>query len=271
MQQLSLFEEEERPIGLFMNEKIEELLARGAIFYISHSGGKDSQAMYILLRNLIPPNQRVIIHADLGEVEWPGIQDHIRQYTGESLNVVKANKTFLEMVRNRGKWPSAAYRQCTSDLKRGPILKFIRNDLKKRGANIAVNCMGLRAQESVSRAKKEAFSLNANESVNKRVFREVYDWLPIHHLTTGQVFQTIQDAGEKPFWAYKKNERLSCVFCIMGCVNDLRHGAEQNPQLYQTYVNLEKEIGHTMFMRGKEPIYLEDHIGLKVDDLLAIN
>lgn len=245
-------------------DEINKLIDDGAIFYVSHSGGKDSQAMYVLLKEVVPAEQIVVVHADLGEVEWEGVQNHIRENVDHHVNVVRANKTFLGMVEKRGMWPSAAYRQCTSDLKRGPIFKFIRNDLKARNATIAVNCMGLRAQESSARAKKEPFSYNKQESVNKRVTRHVYNWLPIFYFTTSEVFQTIADAGQKPFWAYEKNERLSCVFCIMGCVNDLRHGAKQRPELFKKYVELEKKIGHTMFTNGKEPVGLEDHIGINI-------
>ncbi|MFE8701117.1 phosphoadenosine phosphosulfate reductase family protein [Cytobacillus sp. FJAT-54145] len=253
--------------SLYVPNEIHSLIEDGAIFYISHSGGKDSQAMYALLQHIVPTDQIVVVHADLGEVEWLGVQDHIRTNTHHEVHVVRAGKTFLEMVENRGMWPSAAYRQCTSDLKRGPIFKFIRNDLKQRNATIAVNCMGLRAQESSSRAKKNPFAYNESQSSHKRVTRHVYDWLPIFYLTTEEVFQSIREAGQEPFWAYERNERLSCVFCIMGCANDLRHGAEQRPELYRKYVELEKKIGHTMFMKGKEPISLEDHVGIKVSEL----
>ncbi|WP_342409764.1 phosphoadenosine phosphosulfate reductase family protein [Paenibacillus sp. FSL R10-2778] len=246
-------------------EEITDLIELGAIFYCSHSGGKDSQVMYTRLRQVIPEKQLVVIHANLGEVEWPGVIDHIRRYVIHPFHIVKANKTFLGMVEARGMWPSAAYRQCTSDLKRGPIFKYIRNDLKERGATVAVNCIGLRAVESVARAKREPFRYNTQESVNGRVIRHVWDWLPIFDLSTAEVFQEIREAGEEPFWAYADgNERLSCVFCIMGSVNDLRHGAICNPDLYRRYVELEKQIGHTMFMKGKVPISLEDHVGIKI-------
>jgi DNA sulfur modification protein DndC len=246
---------------LYMPCEIKEFIDQGAIFYCSHSGGKDSQAMYALLNNVIPTKQLVVVHANLGEVEWPGVVDHITQNIDHELNVVQAGKTFLGMVENRGMWPSAKHRQCTSDLKRGPIFKFIRHDIKSRGAKIAINCMGLRAAESTARSKKKPFGFNQMQSCKGR---DVWDWLPVFYHSTAQVFQTISDADQKPFWAYEKNERLSCVFCIMGSLNDLRHGAEQNPALYKRYVDLEKKIGHTIFMKGKEPISLVDHVGIKV-------
>src|SRR5690606_16179960 len=150
---------------------------QGAIFYISHSGGKDSQAMYALVRRVVPHDQIVVVHATLGEVEWPGVIEHIESNIAHPLNVVRAGKTFLGMVENRGKWPSAAYRQCTSDLKRGPIFKFIRNDLKARGATIAINCMGLRAEESAARARRKPLAYNQMESLPGK--RDVWDWLPV--------------------------------------------------------------------------------------------
>lgn len=249
---------------IYLPDEIKKAVSDGAIFYVSHSGGKDSQAMYSLIKEIVPNEQIVVVHADLGEVEWDGVQEHIRENITHELNVVRANKTFLDMVEKREMFPSAKHRQCTSDLKRGPIFKFIRNDLKARKGSIAINCMGLRAGESSARSKKNPFNYNQMQSSHKRVIRHVYDWLPIFYFTTEEVFQTIREAGQVPFWAYEKNERLSCVFCIMGCLNDLRHGAEQRPDLYKKYVELEKKIGHTMFMKGKELISLEEHVGIKI-------
>lgn len=231
--------------------KVRELVSNGAIFYVSHSGGKDSQAMYAILRQHVPTAQICVVHADLGIIEWEGVQAHIRATTDHHLHVVRANKTFFEMVEHRAKtrpdvpaWPSSATRQCTSDLKRNPIHKFIRADMKQRGAALGVNCTGIRAEESPSRAKKPSFKLNATLS---KAGRTVYEYMPIHHLSTDDVFALIADADQSPFWAYRKNKRLSCVFCIMGCENDLRHGAEQRPELLKAYLDLEERTGWTMF------------------------
>jgi DNA sulfur modification protein DndC len=248
-----------------MTKDINDLINKGAIFYVSHSGGKDSQSMYAELKKMIPTDQMVVVHADLGEVEWSGVQDHIKNNIDHEMNVVKAGKTFFEMVERRKKFPSSSCRQCTSDLKRDPIMKFIRHDLKAKGKDLAVNCTGIRTQESSARSKKKDLQLNKRETNSVRT---VYDWLPIFDMTTDQAFQSIEDAGQKPFWAYEKNERLSCVFCIMGSLNDLRHGAEKNPDLYKKYVQMEKEIGHTMFAKGKNPIPLEEYTGIKVEEVI---
>ncbi|MEM7003726.1 MAG: phosphoadenosine phosphosulfate reductase family protein [Pseudomonadota bacterium] len=242
---------------------LRELIHAGAVFFCSHSGGKDSQAMYAhLLAAGIPDSQIVVVHADLGEVEWNGVQDHIRNTIDHDLHVVRANKTLLEMVQRRFEsrpevpsWPSSATRQCTSDLKRGPIYKFIRRWMKENRQTLGVNCMGIRAEESSTRAKKEPFKLNTALS---KAGREVYEWMPIFDWSTDQVFRKIKDSNQQPFWAYEQNERLSCVFCIMGSRNDLMHGLLQRPELFRKYTELEQATGWTMFQKQS----LSERIGL---------
>jgi 3'-phosphoadenosine 5'-phosphosulfate sulfotransferase (PAPS reductase)/FAD synthetase len=234
---------------------IEQAIKDGALVFVSHSGGKDSQAMYSYLADRIPADQIIVVHANLGEVEWSGVMDHIKDNISHELNVVRAGKTLLEMVEHRfntkpdvPSWPSPKHRQCTSDLKRGPIQKFIRAEMKRRGSLLAINAMGLRAEESSARSKRPVHQLNNTLS---KAGRTVYDWNPIHSWSTAKVFNTIRDFGQSPFWAYAKgNERLSCVFCIMGCDGDLRNGAEQNPELFRKYIEMEERTGYTMFPTG---------------------
>lgn len=242
-----------------------EAIEQGAVVFVSHSGGKDSQAMYAGVLAMVDlhghRDQIVVVHADLGEVEWTGVKDHIRDTIEHELNVVKSvwkdgsEKTLLGMVENRfatrpdaPSWPSSAYRQCTSDLKRNPIQKFIRAEMKRRNKFLAINAMGLRAEESSARAKRDTWSVNKALS---KAGRTVYDWNPIHGLSTEQVFDRIKQAGQVPFHAYEDgNERLSCVFCIMGCQGDLRNGARQRPVLAGKYIELERRTGYGVF--GKD-------------------
>jgi 3'-phosphoadenosine 5'-phosphosulfate sulfotransferase (PAPS reductase)/FAD synthetase len=244
--------------------EVQSLIDRGALFVCNHSAGKDSQAMFLLLRDIVPAEQLVVIHAHLPDVEWSGSVEHIRATIGDTpLYVVQAQKTFLDMVRNRGMFPSPKYRQCTSDLKRGPIEKEVRRLSKLTGRNIIVNCMGLRAEESANRSKKTTFKFNAG---NSKAGREWYDWLPIHSLKTWQVFATIEEAGQKPHWVYEQGmSRKSCCFCIMSNQADLRTAARFNPSLYETYVQLERSTGQSMLMPiGGVPQFLENVVGIPV-------
>jgi 3'-phosphoadenosine 5'-phosphosulfate sulfotransferase (PAPS reductase)/FAD synthetase len=219
----------------------------GALFAISHSGGKDSQAMTILLREVVPPEQIVVVHAPLGRVEWPGTLRHIQRTTeGLPLILAEARTDLLAMVRRRGRWPTPGIRQCTSDLKRGPITREVRRYLHARprhGLRV-VSCMGMRADESARRAKQAPLKPNARNSVAGRHW---LDWLPIHHLTEAEVFETIAAVGQRPHWVYLAGmSRCSCSFCIMASRDDLRRAAQLRPKLAAEYVALEEEIGHTL-------------------------
>ena len=228
---------------------ISSLIERGALFVVNHSAGKDSQAMFAAIRGLVPPEQIIVIHAVLPEVEWDGTVDHIKATIGDSpLVLAHARKTFFEMVEHRGMFPSPANRQCTSDLKRGPIEREIRRYLAGHPEfnGLVVNCMGMRAEESHGRAKLETLKLNAG---NSKAGREWYDWLPIHALSEGEVFQAIADAGEQPHWAYAAGmTRLSCCFCIMSSQEDLRTAARLAPDLYARYASTEIRLGFTLSM-----------------------
>ena len=248
-------------------DTIQSLINRKALFVINHSGGKDSQAMLIVLRKLVPADQILVVHADLPGVEWEGTFAKVVE-TSEGLPVVRvtAVKTFEQMVLHRGFWPSPSYRQCTSDLKRGPIERGVRQHLKATGhSGLVVNCMGLRADESCSRAKATPFKLNANNSV---AGREWYDWLPIHDMTEAEVFSTIATAGQEVHWAYKAGMgRLSCVFCIMASGKDLNTAANLNPEMYAKFVALEQVIDQTFVMptKGKARRFLPEVTGVQAD------
>ncbi len=238
------------------DSEVKSLIQSGALFVANHSGGKDSQAMLITLSGLIPKEQLIVIHASLGDVEWSGAlelaQEHALKLCVPFL-VARATKSFFDMVNHRFEnrpevpcWPSASTRQCTSDLKRGPIQREVRRFAKTHGFKTIVNCLGLRAQESSGRAKRDAF--RKNESISNSVLTW-YEWLPIHLLKTEQVFEVIRSAGQRPHYAYEQgNDRLSCMFCIMGSKADLANAAKHNPALFERYLDAEARTGYTMHM-----------------------
>lgn len=235
--------------------EIQALVEAGALFVSNHSGGKDSQAMLIKLLEVIPPQQLLVVHASLGPMEWPGAMELAQdqaQASGLPFIIAKAEKTLLEMVERRfanrpevPSWPSASTRQCTSDLKRGPIQREVRRYAKANGFKTIVNCLGLRAEESPGRAKRQEYShMSISNSVNTW-----FEWLPVHELKTTEIFSIIRDAGQEPHYAYALgNERLSCVFCIMASRNDIRNGGNEHPELLAQYDAMEKRTGYTMHM-----------------------
>jgi 3'-phosphoadenosine 5'-phosphosulfate sulfotransferase (PAPS reductase)/FAD synthetase len=257
-----------------MDANIEGLIARNALFVVNHSAGKDSQAMQIFLKGFVPPEQTLVIHADLGDVEWDDCAGHIRRSIGNLPLIVckNDNKTFLEMVAHRGMFPSPSNRQCTSDLKRNPIEREVRRYLKanEQYGGLVVNCMGLRAEESPNRAKAEAFKFSARNSL---AGREWYDWLPIHDMKEAEVFRTIREDGQEPHPVYAQGmKRKSCKLCIMSSDADLKRAAELDPVNFYRYVAMERSTGRTMMMpRGGVARNLEEITGLDAVALLERN
>ncbi|MCW9046167.1 MAG: phosphoadenosine phosphosulfate reductase family protein [Alphaproteobacteria bacterium] len=256
--QFDFYETSEFPV-------IEELIAQGALFVVNHSGGKDSQAMFLRLRTLVPADQLLVIHADLPGADWAGTWEHVVATVAPLVPIKTTSvKTFLQMVENRGMWPGPTHRQCTSDLKRNPIERDIRRFLKAnpRFNGLIVNCMGLRAEESTRRAKAVPFKRSER---NSKAGRNWFDWLPIFQMSEAEVFAEIERAGEQPHWAYTAGmSRLSCMFCIMASRADLRIAAELNPEPYAQYVALERQIDHAFIMprKGQPPQFLEDYTGV---------
>lgn len=227
-------------------QEIKDLIERGALFCVNHSAGKDSQAMFHYIHKHVPFNQIVTLHAILPMVEWDGVIEHINDTTmGVPVLTCKSRRTLLQMIEERGMFPSPSMRQCTSDLKRGPIERTIRQTKHP----LIVNCMGMRAEESPNRSKLTSFKRNDKNSNSKR---EWFDWLPIHDWLIGEVFEAIASVGQKPHWAYEAGmTRLSCCFCIMSSKQDLITAAKLNPDLYKRYVELERSTGQVMMMPTK--------------------
>ncbi len=241
-------------------EHPEELIAQHrdeVALVINISGGKDSTRMLLgHVRSRFPDVPTYCVMADTGfehvrpvpAVDW-SMQMAAR--FGLGLTVVRnPNKTYLEMVRRRGMFPSAQFRQCTSDLKRGPIQKFVRG-LPHR---VIVNCMGMRAEESSQRARQQPWSRDEALSTSGRT---VYNWLPIFTETREDVLRWHWTNGVPLHPVYVPEyhrdgtaggylSRLSCRVCIFASDEDIRRTFAHDREAFGLVSALEEETGFTM-------------------------
>ncbi len=180
-------------------------------------------------------------------------------------------------------WPSSASRYCTSHHKGEQI------DKELRAYSLVVSAMGMRGQESRARAKKPVFTIDAtltakrfrsldpaaalaSWSVDESAARLAFDWLPIHDWSVDDVWSACGTSAAELAWrqaAYAAgealaaldgwpahpayvfgNQRVSCAMCVLASRNDLRNGAIHNPELFRTFVQMERESGFT-FQNGK--------------------
>lgn len=277
-----------RPLNI--PPEIRAALDRGAALVISISGGKDSQA----LLNACAAAHRahgwrgdlVAVHAHLGRAEWPQTLAHCRAICDAAdveLVIVERSsggdlidriKERMQTLDGTGKppWPSAQQRYCTSDMKRGPIDRYLRE------WKLVISAEGVRAAESYARAKKPACEmrrqitasglqqLSISDALALRDQRQrlALTWRPLLRWTDADVWEAcgtslaaLADhrqryaAGDPtaligwpghPAYVYG-NERLSCALCILGSRSDLRNGAKHNPELWRELVAMERESG----------------------------
>lgn len=237
-----------------------EMLENGAALVLSVSGGKDSDAMS---HELLDRRKREgwtgevrMIHADLGKAEWketPAYVENLAERCGVPLHVTRHSygdlidgiRRRMDTLRAEGRldttppFPSSAARYCTSDWKRAPISRWIRNQYPT--GNV-VCAMGLRAEESSARAKKPVFEVR-DDCCSKS--RTVLNWNPILDWIVEEVWYTIDTLGngiKHPAYGFG-NERLSCALCVLASQNDILNGAIHQPDTYEQLVILELESG----------------------------
>ena len=225
---------------------------------INHSGGKDSMRMLGLVREEFPELPTISVMADTGfEHEFPisaeaWVRERCRSLRNPvPVEVVRNRKrTYLEMVEQRGKFPSAQFRQCTSDLKRGPIERFIRS----LEYGVVINCMGIRAEESRTRALLLPWSVNSSLTTRSR---RVFNWLPIFGESLDDVLRWHWESRTPLHPVYVPEfhrdgttggylRRLSCRVCIFATDHDLVQIAQHDPVAFSLISNLEQRMGFTM-------------------------
>lgn len=250
---------------------IEKMLARNAVVAVGVSGGKDSQACALAVHRHLEAightGPRVLIHADLGVVEWKDSLptcERLAAHLGWELMVVKrkagdmldrwrgrwANNlnryASLECVKLILPWSTPSMRFCTSELK----VAIISSALKKRfpGYDV-VNVTGIRRQESSSRSKAPVAQFNPNVVKKGAVG---FTWNAIIEHAIEDVFSSIAQSGLALHEGYTKYNmsRISCVFCIMSNQADMEASAscEDNQPVYLDMVDL--EIDSTFAFQG---------------------
>lgn len=233
------------------------------IILVNSSAGKDSQATLDVAveaaRSAGVLNRLVVVHADLGESEWPGARELAAEHAGHyglRFEVVARRTangtvdTILDRVAQRGMWPDARRRWCTSDSKRGPVRTLMTRlvaELRDSEAVVGrpvrlLNVLGMRAQESCDRRNAVPFRHDRPASNGRR---HVDEWRPIHSWTVEQVWARIAQAGTRPHPAYAAGmSRLSCRFCVLASRADLVCSARLNPEFADRHAAVERQTGH---------------------------
>lgn len=249
-------------LGLVIDDVTARMLARNAVVVVGTSGGKDSDALGLLMNKFLNAighmGERRLFHADLGEIEH---KESIAQVylLGRHINwevvVVRRKKgglleryeqrqadntkryTDLSCVTVISPWPGKKMPFCRGETKVQPITQGATTMFP--GQEI-VNAVGLRREESDDRAKKPISQPNDNLSRRGCSGR---DYFPILDLLVEQVWLIHRQEGLPGHAAYDErgNERVSCSFCFLASDNDIRAGLrdEHNHRAYIRLCKLE--------------------------------
>jgi len=242
--------------------EIGQMLAAGAVVACGVSGGKDGAAAAIATARHLDAighkGPRLLIHSDLGEVEWtdslPACQ-RLAKHLGWELVVVRRaagdmlarwntrwtnNVTRyqdLSCVKLILPWSTPSMRFCTSELK----TQVLAAALKKRfpGQPI-VSVAGIRREESAARSKMPVAT--ACSKLSQRGAAGV-NWHPIIDYRLADVLTIIGSEGLDLHEAYTRwgMSRVSCAFCIMSSIADLQAASScpDNFDLLRKMVGLE--------------------------------
>lgn len=254
--------------GVEVDATIADLLAADAPVAIGVSGGKDSCAAAIAtvehLRAIGHRGEVVLIHADLGRVEWDDSLptcERLAAFLGVELLVVRREKgdmmdRWLQRWRDNVRryaqlscvtiilpWSTPGMRFCTSELKSQPMAAALARRFP--GKRIISAC-GVRREESKDRS--DAPTSEENDLLDKKTLGTTgVDWNPIAAWTEDDVFAYCAARGFVMHEGYTRfgMSRISCAFCIMANGSDLAASAS-NPAhtaLLREMVDLEIASG----------------------------
>lgn len=244
-------------MDIVIKPQIRRLVAAASPVAIGVSGGKDSQAaalaVFEMLDHAHHSGPRILVHSDLGRVEWHDSLPTCRRladHLGVELVVLQRRQgDLVERWENRWRssqsryaelstvtlvpcWSTPAMRFCTSEMKTHPIIAALK---RRFPGQTIVNVTGIRRSES----RRRAASLVADCDRDGRV----WNWRPILDWSEQDVFACIARHGLSPHPAYRcfGLSRVSCRFCIMSSLPDLIAAAAQDEAhaLYRRMVDLE--------------------------------
>lgn len=203
---------------------------RGRVVVLSVSGGKDSAAASLHLRELGVEHVRVFANT---QWEHPDTLVYLRGSLTQALgpiHEVSGPLGFADLVRKKRIFPDRTKRFCTTELKMKPIRAFI-DALDEE----VLNVIGIRADESTARSQ-----------LTETEYSDFFDcevWRPLLKWTVEDVIAIHKRHGLVPNPLYLKGAtRVGCWPCIHARKEEIRLVAEIDPARITEIRQLEKDM-----------------------------
>lgn len=221
-----------------------ELDGLGLPLVVSVSGGKDSTACMIALREA-----GLAFHAVFADTGWEAPEtyaylDTLRTIFGQ-IDVVRAeSKTgdpspMVDRIRHRAGFPARMQRWCTRELKLVPLRAY------HDAIGETVSVVGVRAAESDARSKLA--EVDDDETWGGWVWRPLIAW------SERDVYEAHRRAGVPLNPLYERgHDRVGCFPCIHARKDEVRLLAEHAPERIDQIRALEAEVAELRAKRNEE-------------------
>jgi hypothetical protein len=191
---------------------------------LSLSGGKDSTALAVYMRDRMPDMEYAF--CDTGK-ELPETYEYlniVEAYLGKPIIRLNSEFSFDHWIEvYSGFLPSARMRWCTKDLKIKPFERFC-------GDDTVYSYIGLRADEN-----RQGYISTKPNITPKYPFRE-------DGITKPDVFRILEESGLGLPDYYKWRTRSGCYFCFFQQKNEWVGLKENHPELFEKAKAYEKTM-----------------------------
>ncbi len=187
------------------------------------SGGKDSAALAVYLRDKVPDIQYFFCDTGAELPETYEFLTKLEAYFGERIHRLGSDRDFDHWLDvYRGTLPSANMRWCTKQLKIAPLEKFI-------GEDEAISYVGIRADEN-----REGYVSTKPNIKAAFPFKE-------RGLVKADVLRLLEDSGIGLPDYYRWRSRSGCYFCFFQRKIEWVRLAEEHPDRFAQAVQYETD------------------------------
>lgn len=213
------------------NDKVRHIL--------SISGGKDSAALAIYMRDKIPDMEYVFCDTHEELLETYTFIDKLEAFLGKPIHRLNSDRSFEHYLRIKGFYlPSPRVRWCTSQMKIKPFEAFV-------GSDNVLSYIGIRGDED-----REAYISTKPNIKPVYPFRE--DGVEIQ-----DVYRILEESGVGLPEYYSWRSRSGCYFCFFQRKIEWIGLLENHPDLFEKarrFENMKSESGRRYTWSERESL-----------------
>ena len=219
------------------------------IVVASVSGGKDSTAMCLWLKEQGIEHRRVCMDTGWEHESWADYVDYLRGVLGPIDVIQSLGGGMVAETYAHNSFPSRMRRWCTKDLKIKPLLIYIGahgKDVPMVDGREPINCIGIRAEESKARSQLPQWDFWPQG--------KCHVWRPLINWTEADVIDIHKRHNIRPNPLYLKGaSRVGCWPCIFARKAEIKLIADIDPGRIELIREMESNLSRWATEKAGEP------------------